>query len=119
MVPFENVGMGPAINVRGECAALAGGSTWGSGLVLHPLEGVAAGAANAVTFVPREGDISQLPEVAIRLIYEDVAGASYWTAMHFNRSAQGYRCEVGQGELPAHLEILKDAGERYPPRDAS
>ncbi len=113
VVPVENVGMGPAMNVRGECSALAGGSTWGTGLVLHPVEGIAAGAANAVTFVPRDGDMSQMPEVAIRLIYEDVSGQSYWTAMHFNRSAQGYRCEVGQGELPTRLEIVQDAGERY------
>jgi hypothetical protein len=105
-VPVENVGMGPALNLHGECAALAGGSTWGTGLVLHPVEGVAAGAANAITFVAREGDLSMHPELALRLFYEDVAGRLYWTALHFNQSERGYTCETGERDLPERLRIL-------------
>lgn len=107
VVPVENVGMGPAMNVRGECAAVVGGSTWGTGFVLHPVEGIAAGAANAVTFVAREGRLEEHPELAVRLIYEDVAARSYWTALHFNRSEQGYKCEIGEGELPEQFQFRK------------
>jgi hypothetical protein len=106
VVPVENVGMGPALNVRGECAALVGGSTFGTGVVAHPVEGVAAGSANAVTFAPREGDLKDHPELALRLSYEDVAGRSYWTALHFTQREQGYTCRLGDGALPDSMRLL-------------
>jgi hypothetical protein len=37
---------------------------------------------------------------------EDVAGRGYWTALHFNKSERGYKCDVGEGELPERLRIL-------------
>jgi hypothetical protein len=41
-VEIQNIGMGPALNVQGECASVTSGTTWGVGFVLHPVEGLAA-----------------------------------------------------------------------------
>lgn len=91
VVAVENVGMGPALNVRGivECGGAA--SAHGSGRTLHPVEGIASGAANAVTFTPDDGHLEPQIEVWARLAYEDVAGETYWTDLHYNVSAKGYR----------------------------
>lgn len=101
VVAVQNIGMGPALNIRGDAVTMAGPSTWGIGFVLHPVEGLAAGASRPVTFVAREGELGAYPELEIRLRYEDVAGHVYWTALHFNSSEGAYRSRVGEGDIPA------------------
>lgn len=39
VVPVANMGIGAAMNVRGECAAFVADAKFGTGFVLHPVEG--------------------------------------------------------------------------------
>jgi hypothetical protein len=93
-VAVENVGMGPALNVRGIVETGGGGSSWGRGRTLHPIEGVGSGAANAVTFTVDDGTLAPKVEVFMRLAYEDVASETYWTDLHYNASHKGYTARV-------------------------
>lgn len=109
VVSIENIGMGPALNVRGEVLVMLGNGTipWGVGIVRYPIEGIAAGGTNAAVFVVADGQLSPTPRASFRLAYEDVAGRSYWTSLEFESDPRSYRCQVGDGELPADLVIAQ------------
>jgi hypothetical protein len=97
VVAVENVGNGPALNVRGILDAGGGASVHGSARTLHPVEGLGAGAANAVMFDPDgRGNPEPQIELWIRIAYEDVASVTYWTDMHYNVATRGWQSRVHQ-----------------------
>jgi hypothetical protein len=54
-----------------------------------------------VTFWKDEGDLTPQVELRARLAYEDVAGVTYWTDLHYNVSTRGYYSHViGPGSEP-------------------
>jgi hypothetical protein len=75
---IRNIGMGPALNVRGQCGVLIGGMVWAIGHTPHPVN-VAAGDSANITFIA--ADKSQMltlhSELAARFVYEDVAGKTF------------------------------------------
>jgi hypothetical protein len=90
-LPIQNIGMGPALNVRGLADAGGSSAIWGTGRTLHAIEGVAAGQANAAVFTQDADGLFDLQmELWVRLLYEDVAGMTYWTDLHYNSSTKGY-----------------------------
>ncbi|HUI60683.1 MAG TPA: hypothetical protein VLX90_10690 [Steroidobacteraceae bacterium] len=95
VLPIENVGAGPAINVRGGAEAVGGGVITGSGRVLHPVEGLSAGRTNALVFDPSgEGNLEPKMQITMRLLYEDVAGITYATDLRYSVSAKAFQCAV-------------------------
>ena len=101
VIAVENVGMGPALNVRGLVELGGAGSAVGWGRTLHAVEGIAAGTANAVVFWKDEGVLTPQVEVQARLAYEDVAGVTYWTDIDYNVSTHAYHSRViGHGVEP-------------------
>ena len=95
-VPLRNVGMGPALNIRGLVDAGNSASTFGTGRTLHPIGGLGAGVYGIAAFSP-DSDADNLNpqvELAARLAYEDVAGDTYWTDLHYNGSTKGWRSFV-------------------------
>jgi hypothetical protein len=94
ILPIQNIGMGPALEVRGEAETGGAGSIHGRGIALHPIEGVGATAGNAVVFVQRDGQLSVELEVTARLVYEDVAGKTYYTDIHYNGASGAYRSTI-------------------------
>jgi hypothetical protein len=101
---LANVGKGPALNVRGECAVFAAGYAWGSGRIRRPVS-LADGSTAAFTFTADYGSLDLPDRIELRLAYEDVAGRSYWTALHVDQNEQTEWCEVGEGDLPARLAL--------------
>lgn len=75
----ENVGMGPAINVRAVAENGAAGTIWAEGRTLQPLGGVGAGREGALRVQTDHGSLQSHGELRVRLAYEDAAGATYWT----------------------------------------
>jgi hypothetical protein len=95
VLPIENVGAGPAINVRGGAEAVGGGVITGSGRVLHPVEGLSAGRTNALVFDPSgKGNLEPKMQITMRLLYEDVAGITYATDLRYSASAKAFQCTV-------------------------
>lgn len=102
-----NVGKGPALNVRGECVVYAAEYPWGSGHVRSPVS-LADGSTTALIFSADHGSLDPPNRLELRLVYEDVAGRSYWTALHVDQREQYDWCEVGEGDLPARLVLSPD-----------
>ena len=85
---LENVGPGPALNVRG----VIRGPT-GRGVVRVPLEAVAAGKTGVVMFERNEGDTldySGSDNVWADLEFEDVAGEIYRMTLMYSASQRAY-----------------------------
>lgn len=96
-LPIENVGMGPALNVRGEFKAPRG-----SAGVRFPTEGIAAGSRHVIAFetwtgesISFTGDDSGVSAV---IKYDDVAGRAYRTEVFYDIGSNAYSSIVGDGE---------------------
>jgi hypothetical protein len=99
-LPVLNVGMGPALNVRGQF-----NGPRGSGSVRFPIEGVAVGARTAVAFETWTGEslgyTGNDREVSAVLEYDDVASRTYRTRVTFDVGSNAYRSALETTELPA------------------
>ncbi|MFL5911768.1 MAG: hypothetical protein ACJ768_14485 [Gaiellaceae bacterium] len=106
-IPLQNIGTGPALNVRGIVAIGGAASIHCTGRTLHPIEGIAAGAANAAVFTQdRDGTLDIETELWGRLVYEDVSGNSYRTDLQYNETYKRYRARVDgpdDYEPPSHF----------------
>jgi hypothetical protein len=93
-LPVENVGMGPALNVRGEFTGPRG-----IGTTRFPTEAVAAGAHGVVTFENWDGDSMEFtgndPPVTAVVDYDDVAGRTHRTTVVFDIRHSAYRSTFG------------------------
>jgi hypothetical protein len=94
VLPIENVGAGPAINIRGGAEAVGGGIITGSGRTFHPVEGLSAGHSNAVVFDAQKGNLEPRMQVTIRLLYEDIAGVTHATDLRYSASAKAFQCTI-------------------------
>lgn len=99
-LPVINVGMGPALNVRGDFTGPRG-----SGSVRFPLEGVAAGARGVIAFETWTGEslgyTGNDESVSAVIDYDDVAGRTYRTCVTFDVGSNAYRSTLEAAELPA------------------
>ena len=93
-LPVENVGVGPALNVRGEFTGPRG-----VGITLFPTEAVAAGAHGIVTFENWDGASVSFtgndPPLTATVEYDDVAGRTYRTTVVFDAGHNAYRSTFG------------------------
>lgn len=94
VVPIQNVGAGPVLNIRGGAEAVGGGVITGSGRSFHPVEGLSAGQSNAVVFEPQVGNLEPKTQITIRLLYEDIAGVTHATDLRYSASAKAFQCTV-------------------------
>jgi hypothetical protein len=94
-MPIENVGVGPALNVRGEFTGPRG-----AGTTRFPTEAVAAGAHGVVTFENWDGDSLSFtgndPPVSAVVDYDDVAGRTHRTNVVFDIGHNAYRSTFGE-----------------------
>jgi hypothetical protein len=93
-LPVVNVGVGPALNVRGEFTG-----PHGSGTTRFPTEAVAAGAHGVVTFENWDGESLSFTgndsTVSAVIDYEDVAGRTHRTNVAFDVGNNAYRSTFG------------------------
>jgi hypothetical protein len=94
-LPVENVGVGPALNVRGQFTGPRG-----TGTTRFPTEAVAVGALGVVVFENWEGDSLQFTgndeSVSAEIEYDDVAGRTYSTSIVFDIGNNAYRSTLGR-----------------------
>jgi hypothetical protein len=81
LVPVENDGLGPALNVRGEIQLPRG-----RGAVELPREAVGVRRRTVVTFIREEGvfDLHGGERFSGRLLYDDIAGITYETKFEYD-----------------------------------
>jgi hypothetical protein len=93
----ENVGVGPALNVRGEFAGPRG-----KGAAPFPTEAIAVGARGVVVFENREGESLSFTgddeTVEAVIAYDDVAGQTYRTEIVFDIKNSAYRSALVKAE---------------------
>jgi hypothetical protein len=93
-LPVENVGTGPALNVRGEFTG-----PHGAGTTRFPTEAVAVGARGVVTFENWDGDSLAFTgndsTVTAAIDYDDVAGRTHRTNVVFDIGHNAYRSTFG------------------------
>ena len=85
----ENIGAGPALDVRGEARAPRG-----TGQTDHSVGGIGAGQMNVVEFVSETeslGFTGNDSQVSFVISYEDVTGQSYTTTADFRIGPHAYR----------------------------
>jgi hypothetical protein len=114
VLSIENVGAGPAINIRGGAEAVGGGIITGSGRTFHPVEGLSAGRSNAVIFNPQTGSLEPRLEVAIRLLYEDIAGVTHATDLRYSASAKAFQCTIIEPPVDRFRSPLKTKDANAP-----
>lgn len=123
VVAIENVGAGPALNVRGAAEAGGGGVIVGIARTLHPVEGLSAGQCNAVVFEPETDTFDTGVEVVIRLLYEDIANVTHATDLHYNGGSKAFLCAVIEPPVDAADSPLTTTRARTPlaswPREAA
>lgn len=83
IVPIQNIGAGPALNLRGGAETGDSGAVFGGGWTTHPIEGLGAGHSNAAVFAPQANDLRPLKELVLRLLYEDLAGLTHATDLYY------------------------------------
>lgn len=92
-VAVVNVGMGPALNVRGDFSGPRGTASVG-----FPTEGVAVGARAVVAFETWTGEsvgyTGSDVEVSAVIEYDDVAGMTYGTRVIFDIGNNAYRSQL-------------------------
>lgn len=117
VLPIENVGAGPAINIRGGAEAIGGGIITGSGRTLHPVEGLSPGQSNAVLFESQTGNLEPRIQIAIRLLYEDIAGITHATDLRYSENAKAFQCTIVEPPVDLAETPLKttEANARLPP----
>jgi len=96
-LPVENVGVGPALNVRGEFTG-----PHGDGTTRFPTEAVAVGARGVVTFENWSGESLSFTgndsSVSAAIEYDDVAGRTYRTNVVFDIGNNAYRSTFGNSD---------------------
>jgi hypothetical protein len=96
-LPVENVGVGPALNVRGEFTG-----PHGKGTTRFPTEAVAVGARGVVTFENWDGESLSFTgndsSVSATIEYEDVAGRMHRTSIVFDVGHNAYRSTFGRDD---------------------
>jgi hypothetical protein len=96
-LPVENVGVGPALNVRGEFTG-----PHGVGTTRFPTEAVAIGACGVVTFENWDGESLSCTgndaSVSAAIEYEDVAGRKHHTNIVFDVGHNAYRSTFGSDD---------------------
>jgi hypothetical protein len=102
--PVRNIGMGPALNVRGGCLVFVGEAPWGGGTSPRPVS-IQHGSDGVLSFKADRGSLEPHARLEVRLLYEDVSGRPYWTAVFIDMRGDESRCEVGEGELPQRLHL--------------
>lgn len=91
MLPVENIGSGPALNVHGWCRAPRG-----EGWTQYHTGGIAAGGQDVVTFESDEQSLGFTGDdhgLEFEVQYEDVTGKPYRTLMHFTIGGNAYEVE--------------------------
>ncbi len=83
IVPIQNTGAGPALNIRGGAETRDNGAVRGSGWTTYPIEGLSAGHSNAIVLEPLTDDLRPRSELVVRLLYEDIAGLSDATDLYY------------------------------------
>jgi hypothetical protein len=97
-VPVENVGMGPALNLRGTYLGPRG-----SGHVMSPTEGLAAGRVGVVSFESWADSLAWTGNHdawTAELLYDDVAGTTYTTEIVFEIGNNAFRANVAPSATP-------------------
>ncbi len=93
-LPVENVGMGPALTIRGQFTGPRG-----SGTVRFPTEAIAVGARGVVAFENWDGESLSFTgndsSVSAVVEYDDVAGRTYRTNVVFDIGHNAYRSSFG------------------------
>jgi hypothetical protein len=93
-LPVENVGAGPALNVRGTFTGPRG-----TGTARFPTEAVAVGGQGIVAFENWDGDSMTFtgndPPVSAVIEYDDVAGRTHRTNVTFDAGHNAYRSTFG------------------------
>lgn len=93
-LPVENVGMGPALNIRGEFTG-----PHGTGTTHFPTEAIAIGARGVVAFETWTGEslvyTGNDSSVSAVIDYDDVAGRTYRTTIVFDVGSNAYRSAFG------------------------
>ncbi len=97
-VVLVNVGMGPALRIRGNIATRGPASGEGQGTSERQLQALAVGEQAELTFVPLEGRIFPEEEVRVRLAYEDVGDQTYSTEAHFDVSTRIWSLTTGRAD---------------------
>jgi hypothetical protein len=100
-LPIANVGMGPALNVRGEYTGPNG-----SGVARFPTEAVAVGSRAVVAFETWTGGSLSYTgndsEVSAVVEYDDVAGRTYRTRVTFDIGSNAYRSTLEVDSTSKH-----------------
>jgi hypothetical protein len=94
-IAIENIGTGPALNVRGTLHGPRG-----SGPVPYPVEGIAPGHVAVVSFESFDTDFTWTgndTSISGNLVYEDVAGTTYRTELEFDVGGNAFRAKVAVG----------------------
>jgi hypothetical protein len=120
MVPVQNVGPGPALNVVGVLMWNLVGEEDGKQYDVtttmcaasHPLQ-LAPGAHADLEFNPLTREPISAPDALVRLWYMSVSGESYWTADRLSSHAPGYRSRTGRGDMPTDINESGSVPEPY------
>jgi hypothetical protein len=96
-VEVRNIGMGPALNVRGTIAATVADDARGVGRTPGTAQ-IAKNDSASVAFEATHGEID-LAMWHIRLAYEVAAGEPHWSAFHY-QPWKAPRVAVGRGPVP-------------------
>jgi hypothetical protein len=112
--PIQNVGAGPALNIRGGAEAVGGGVITASGRTFHPVEGLSAGQSNAVVFESQVGNLEPKIQLTIRLLYEDIAGVTHATDLRYSASAKAFQCTVIKPPVDLAASPLKTPDANAP-----
>jgi hypothetical protein len=104
----RNVGMGPALNVRGQCGMLVEGMVWAIGHTPHPVNFAAGDSANLTFVADEKGQMLSLhSELAARFVYEDVGWQTFWTSVQLGAGRDSHWCWQGRGRQPKEENLLK------------
>jgi hypothetical protein len=107
-INLRNVGMGPALNVRGEIEVGDVSSTQGHGVAKRPLQSIAVCESTELEFVPLGGSIFPQVEVRVRVSYTDLAAQPYYTDLQFNVATRVWRTTVHEPTTEAPASPLRN-----------
>jgi hypothetical protein len=98
LLPVENVGVGPALNVRGEFTG-----PHGAGTTRFPTEAIAVGANGVVSFENWDGESLSFTgddsSVSALIEYTDVAGRTYRTNIVWDVGHRAYKSTISAGTI--------------------
>lgn len=65
-MPIQNIGAGPALNIRGGAETRDEGAVYSSGWATHPIEGLGRDHRNAIVFESLTGDLRPRSELVLQ-----------------------------------------------------